>query len=128
VDSDEHVPFRMEATGFSGNAVGAEFFHLFDETFVVAVDLEATGGKGEVTVRKHVGYEEKASFAARYFGTVRFRIVAEYCTTTLGNTGSSRGGDNPTVASVSVTGATVGDKEDVVEVLEEVCNVINRGL
>jgi hypothetical protein len=58
MNSNEHVPLRVEATGFSGNAVGAEFFHLFDETFVVAVDLEATGGKGEATVRKYVGNEE----------------------------------------------------------------------
>jgi hypothetical protein len=78
----------MEATGFGGNAIGAEFFHLFDETFVVALDLEATGGKRNMTVRENMGNEEKASFANRYFGTVRFRIVAKDSAAALGNTGS----------------------------------------
>jgi hypothetical protein len=88
MDSDKHVPLRMEATGFSGNAVGAEFFQLFDETFVVAVDLEAAGGKGKTTVRKNMGNEEKASFATRYLGAVRFWIVAKKCAAALGNAGS----------------------------------------
>jgi hypothetical protein len=128
MDGDEHVPLRVEATRLGSDAVGTEFFHFLDETFVVTVDLKASWGKGDIAIGKDMGDKEEAGFAAGNFSAVRFGVVAKDSAAALGDAGSIGVGDDPAVAAVSVAGATVGDKEDIVEVVEKVSDFLNGGL
>ena len=51
-----------------------EVVNFFDETFIIAEEIQAARGKGTCTVLKEAKDKEKACFGSGAFGTIRFGI------------------------------------------------------